>query len=198
MQLLAKNCTDYVGAAILIVLLAPLFLLLSVAVLLEDGWPIIYRRRVVGQSGEFDAFKFRSMKRDADEMLDADRVLKSEFEQNFKLKKDPRLTYLGSIIRKYSLDELPQLFNVLRGEMSLIGPRMKTAIELTKYGSLKEFVLGMKPGITGYWQIRGRQNVAYDERIEMDVFYVQNWSLWMDLDILFKTPLKVLRKEGAY
>jgi len=189
---------DYVGSVALILALAPLFLLLGLLVVLDDGWPIIHRRRVVGRRGEFDAYKFRSMRKDADAILAADPVLKSEFEQNFKLKKDPRLTLLGSGLRKYSLDELPQLFNVLKGQMSLVGPRMKTAMELERYGNSKELVLSMKPGITGYWQTNGRQEVNFDERIRMDVHYVQNWSLLRDLEILFKTPLKALRKEGAY
>src|SRR5215469_8834671 len=190
-----KACMDYVGSVALILALAPLFLLLGLLVVLDDGWPIIHRRRVVGRRGEFDAYKFRSMRKDADAILAADPVLKSEFEQNFKLKKDPRLTLLGSGLRKYSLDELPQLFNVLKGQMSLVGPRMKTAMELERYGNSKELVLSMKPGITGYWQTNGRQEVNFDERIRMDVHYVQTWSLLRDLEILFKTPLKALRKE---
>lgn len=198
MQQWGKRCMDYVGASVLVLVLAPLFLLLSLVVALEDGWPVIHRRRVVGMRGEFDAFKFRSMKRDADAMLAADPVLRMEFERNFKLTKDPRLTRLGYILRKLSLDELPQLFNVLKGQMSLVGPRMKTPMELEKYGKAKEIVLTVKPGITGLWQVSGRQNVNYEERIEMDVHYVQNWSLFMDINILLKTPLKVLRAEGAY
>lgn len=197
-QQCGKNCLDYVGASVLILVLAPLFFLLGLLVALEDGWPVIHRRRVVGMRGEFDAFKFRSMKRNADAMLAADPILREEFERNFKLTKDPRLTRLGYILRKFSLDELPQLFNVLKGQMSLVGPRMKTPLELEKYGKAKEIVLTVKPGITGLWQVSGRQKVDYEERIEMDVHYVQNWSLWMDLTILFKTPLKVLRAEGAY
>jgi lipopolysaccharide/colanic/teichoic acid biosynthesis glycosyltransferase len=198
LQQWGKTCMDYIGAGALVVVLAPLFLLLGLLVAVEDGRPIIYRRRVVGMRGEFDAFKFRSMKKNADTILAADPILRVEFERNFKLKKDPRLTRLGSVLRTHSLDELPQLFNVLKGQMSLVGPRMKTVLELEKYGNAKEIVLAVKPGITGLWQVGGRQNVNYEERIRMDVHYVQNWSLFMDLNILFKTPLKVLRKEGAY
>ena len=193
-----KSCIDYVGASVLIVALMPIFLAVGVLVVMGDGWPVIYRRRVVGTKGEFNAFKFRSMRKDADAMLAADSVLQSEFEQNFKLKKDPRLTPFGAFLRKSSLDELPQLFNVLRGEMSLVGPRMKTQAEVGKYGDGKDLLLSVKPGITGYWQVHGRQDVSYDERIKMDIYYIQNWSLAMDLWILFKTPLQVLRKEGAY
>jgi lipopolysaccharide/colanic/teichoic acid biosynthesis glycosyltransferase len=193
-----KSCMDYVGAGVLIVALAPVFLALGVLVALEGGWPIIHRRRVVGMKGEFDAFKFRSMRQDADAILAADPLLRSEFEQNFKLKNDPRLTRFGSLLRRSSLDELPQLFNVLKGQMSLVGPRMKTAAELEKYGSHKELLRTVKPGITGYWQVHGRQDTSYDDRIRMDMHYIQNWTLGMDLRILIKTPLKVLRREGAY
>lgn len=195
---MGKSCLDYVGAGVLIVLLSPLFLMVGVLVALEGGWPVLYRRRVVGTRGEFDAFKFRSMRQDADVILAADPILRAEFEQNFKLKNDPRLTRLGSFLRRSSLDELPQLFNVLKGQMSLVGPRMKTPTEIEKYGCYKELLLTVKPGITGYWQVQGRQDTSYDDRIRMDMYYIQNWSLAMDLRILLKTPLKVLRKEGAY
>lgn len=189
---------DYVGAAGLIVLLAPLLLALGMLVALEGGFPIIYRRRVVGMKGEFDAFKFRSMRQDADAILAADPILKAEFEQNFKLKSDPRLTRLGPFLRKFSLDELPQLFNVLKGQMSLVGPRMITLPELQKYGDSKGLLLTFKPGVTGYWQVNGRQDVSYDERIRMDMHYIRNWDLWLDVKVLLQTPFKVLRKEGAY
>jgi len=138
------------------------------------------------------------MRKDADTILAADPILKAKFEQNFKLKNDPRLTRVGSFLRKCSLDELPQFFNVLKGQMSLVGPRMITRAELEKYGESKELLLTVKPGITGYWQVNGRQEVSYDERIRMDMYYIENWSLWMDVKILLRTPLKVLQKQGAY
>jgi lipopolysaccharide/colanic/teichoic acid biosynthesis glycosyltransferase len=138
------------------------------------------------------------MRNDADAALAADPALQAEFERNYKLKNDPRLTRLGTFLRRSSLDELPQLFNVLKGEMSLVGPRMKTPPEVERYGRYKASLLSMKPGITGYWQVNGRQTVDYDERIRMDMYYIENWSLAMDLRILFRTPLKVLRREGAY
>jgi lipopolysaccharide/colanic/teichoic acid biosynthesis glycosyltransferase len=195
---LGKGCLDYVGAVVLIVALAPLFVAVAALVAVQDGWPIIYRRRVVGRKGEFNALKFRSMRKDADAILAADPILQAEFEQNYKLKDDPRLTRLGPFLRRSSLDELPQLFNVLKGDMSLVGPRMKTPAEVERYGNCKELLLSVKPGITGYWQIHGRQIVDYNERIRMDMHYIQNWSLAMDLKILLGTPLKVLKREGAY
>jgi lipopolysaccharide/colanic/teichoic acid biosynthesis glycosyltransferase len=197
-QRFGKSCLDYVTAALLIVALFPVFVAVGAMVALEDGWPIIYRRRVVGRNGEFDAFKFRSMRKDADAILAADSILSAEFEENYKLKDDPRLTRIGPFLRRSSLDELPQLFNVLKGDMSLVGPRMKTLPEVKKYGSNKDLLLSVKPGITGYWQVHGRQTVDYDERIQMDMYYIQNWSLAMDLKILLRTPLKVLKREGAF
>lgn len=182
----------------LIIVLAPLMLLVCVLLLVDDGWPIIYRRRVLGTHGEFDAYKFRSMKRDADAILARDVGLRSEFERNFKLKKDPRVTPMGAWLRRFSVDELPQLFNVVRGQMSLVGPRMISPLEIEKYGQYREMLLSVKPGITGYWQVRGRQHVSYDERVRMDVYYIENWSLEMDLRILLRTPVKVFQGEGAY
>ena len=180
-QRLLKKCIDLVVAGILVVLLIPLFLLLSLLIVLDDGLPIVYRRRVVGTNGEFDAFKFRSMRRDADAMLAGDPVLQAQFQERFKLKNDFRVTWAGSYMRRLSLDELPQLFNVLKGQMSLVGPRMITFAETAKYGPYKELVLAVKPGLTGYWQVHGRQDVSYEERIRMDVNYIENWSLYMDL-----------------
>ena len=193
-----KRCIDFVGAWLLIVLLSPVFFVIALLVVVDDGWPVIYRRRVVGQTGEFDAFKFRTMMRDADSMLASHPALKAEFERNFKLKDDPRVTRVGAFLRKLSLDELPQLFNVVRGQMSLVGPRMITAAELHKYGPHKQLLLSVKPGITGYWQVRGRQNVSYEERVRMDLHYIGTWSLNLDMRILLETPVKALKREGAF
>ncbi len=193
-----KRCIDILGSAALIAIFSPLFLIVGLLVAIDDGWPIIHRRRCLGEHGEFDALKFRTMRRDADAILNADPVLRAEFERNFKLKNDPRITKSGAILRKFSLDELPQLFNVLVGQMSLVGPRMFTAKELDKYGPYKDLVLSVRPGVTGYWQVNGRQNVSYDERVKMDVYYIENWSLYADLKIMLLTPLKVFRREGAF
>jgi lipopolysaccharide/colanic/teichoic acid biosynthesis glycosyltransferase len=171
---------------------------IGLMIAVEDGRPIIYRRRVVSAKGEFDAFKFRTMRRDADFVLETNAALKAEFERNFKLKNDPRVTKVGSLLRKMSLDELPQLFNVLRGQMSLVGPRMITAPELAKYGQYADLLLSVRPGLTGYWQIHGRQNVPYEERVAMDIRYIKQWRLAADLQILAKTPLRVFKREGAF
>jgi lipopolysaccharide/colanic/teichoic acid biosynthesis glycosyltransferase len=193
-----KRSIDLAGSLMLISLLSPIFIALAFLIVVIDGAPIIYRRRVVGPTGEFDAFKFRSMHRHADAMLEANSDLRRAFSENFKLRSDPRVTKLGSFLRKYSLDELPQLFNVLCGQMSLVGPRMITAPELEKYGRYQRLLLTMKPGITGYWQVHGRQNVSYVERVHMDVQYITRWRVRMDLEILMLTPLRVLGGRGAY
>jgi lipopolysaccharide/colanic/teichoic acid biosynthesis glycosyltransferase len=197
-QRFLKRCMDVAISAALLVLLLPVFVVVSLLVLCDDGVPIIYRRRVVGLTGNFDAFKFRTMVRNADSILAATPNLKAEFERNFKLKYDPRVTRVGAILRRYSLDELPQLLNVLRGQMSLVGPRMITEAELRKYGAQKHLVYSVKPGMTGYWQVRGRQNVSYEERVAMDAHYVSRWSLSLDLKILAETPRKVFNREGAF
>ncbi len=176
----------------------PLIGLLGLIIKLQDGGSVFYRRRVVGREGEFDAFKLRTMHIDADQILQEHAHLMAEYTKNFKLKDDPRLTPIGRYLRRWSLDELPQLFNVLRGQMSLVGPRMITRPELEKYGSFQNLLLTVKPGLTGYWQVSGRQEVSYEERVKMDVFYIQNWSLWFDFKILLRTLWKVLKREGAY
>jgi len=196
--LMLKRALDIIGSALLLVLLSPVLALLALLIKLQDGGPVIHRRRVVGPRGEFDAFKLRSMRVDADDMLRNDPALRREFEINFKLKQDPRITRLGAFMRKTSLDEFPQLFNVLRGQMSLVGPRMITPAELVKFGDAAWIFSAVKPGLTGYWQISGRQEISYDQRVAMDLYYVQHWSLLLDFKILVMTPLRVVRGSGAY
>jgi lipopolysaccharide/colanic/teichoic acid biosynthesis glycosyltransferase len=196
--MLLKRAIDIVGAGILIFVLSPMFLLVALLVRVIDGAPVIYRRRVMGTAGSFDAYKFRTMVPEADTMLAADAILHATFSKQFKLRSDPRVTKLGGWLRKYSLDELPQLVNVLRGQMSLVGPRMITAPELHKFGAYQQLLLTVRPGLTGYWQVEGRQEVPYAERVRMDVYYITHWSLSLDLLILFKTPARVVFGEGAY
>jgi lipopolysaccharide/colanic/teichoic acid biosynthesis glycosyltransferase len=193
-----KRIIDLLGSAVFILLLSPLLLALACLIFLVDGAPVIYRRQVVGPTGEFDAYKFRTMIRDADAVLAADPRLGEAFAQQFKLKSDPRVTRMGAWLRKYSLDEFPQLLNVLKGQMSLVGPRMITSAELEKYVPYTALLLTVKPGMTGYWQVEGRQEVSYTERVRMDVYYITNWSLWFDLKILLRTPSKIIRAQGAY
>lgn len=195
---MAKNAIDLCGSLLLILLLSPLFLAIALILLIADGTPILHRRRVLGTKGEFDAFKFRTMRRDADAMLHNNPSLRRQYEDSFKLKADPRVTRIGALLRKFSLDELPQLFNVFRGQMSLVGPRMITAPELTKYGKYQELLLSIKPGLTGYWQIYGRQEVSYEERVRMDVNYIRTWTFWKDMHLLLLTPWRVICGRGAY
>jgi lipopolysaccharide/colanic/teichoic acid biosynthesis glycosyltransferase len=197
-EVFLKRALDVVGAIFVLLLLSPVLLIIAAVVKMQDGGPVFYRRRVLGLNGPFDAFKFRSMHPAADAILDSDTAMRETFEQNFKLKDDPRITRIGAFLRRHSLDELPQLVNVLFGQMSLIGPRMITADELKKYGKYQSFLLSAKPGLTGYWQVNGRQEVGYKHRVEMDVYYIQHWSLLLDLRILLRTPWKVLKGEGAF
>jgi len=188
---------DVVGAGALFILAAPLMAVLALRIKLHDGGPALFRRRVAGPKGEFDAFKLRTMRVDADEVLRHDEALRRQFEINFKLKDDPRVTPIGAALRRRSLDELPQLWNVLKGEMSLVGPRMITPEELKRYGDAGWIFQHVRPGLTGYWQVHGRQEAGYERRIEMDLYYVANWSFLFDLKILIRTPSRVLRGSGV-
>lgn len=193
-----KRVIDVLCAACLLFLLSPLLLILILLIWISDGFPIFYLRQVVGPEGEFYAYKLRTMCHDADAILHSDPELREAFVRNFKLKSDPRVTPVGEWLRKYSLDELPQLINVCKGQMSLVGPRMITAQELSKYGEYRDLLVGVKPGLTGYWQVRGRQDVSYKERVNMDIYYVTHWTLGLDLRILLETPWKVINGRGAY
>ena len=194
-----KRTIDLIGASLLLVLSAPIVLILALRIRVHDNGPAFFRRRVVGPQGEFDAFKLRTMHVDADEILRKDAVLRRRFEVSFKLENDPRVTRVGAKLRCSGLDELPQLWNVLKGEMSLVGPRIITPIELKKYGDADAAWIfsEMKPGLTGYWQTSGSRQTGYQRRVEMDLFYVENWSLLFDLKILLKTPARVLRGSGV-
>jgi lipopolysaccharide/colanic/teichoic acid biosynthesis glycosyltransferase len=192
-----KRSMDVAGAVVLLVFSAPLIGLLALRIKLHDGGPALFRRRVVGPKGEFDAFKLRTMRVDADEVLRTDDRLRNEYEVNFKLMRDPRVTRVGAALRRSGLDELPQLWNVIKGQMSLVGPRMITPAELQRYGDAGWIFSVMKPGLTGYWQVHGNPAAGYDRRIAMDLYYAENWSLWFDLKILIRTPARVLRGSGV-
>ena len=165
--------------------------------------PIFYAHKRVGKNGkEIKCLKFRSMCINSQEMLEeilaTDPVRRAEWEKDRKFLDDPRVTKFGKILRKTSLDELPQLINVLLGQMSLVGPRPVTEPELVKYGQYKDYVLSVVPGLTGMWQVSGRSDTGYEERISFDTYYIQNWSIWLDIWILIKTVWVVLRGRGAY
>jgi lipopolysaccharide/colanic/teichoic acid biosynthesis glycosyltransferase len=192
-----KRMMDVLGATVLLVLSAPLMAVLALRIKIHDGGPALFRRRVVGPRGDFDAFKLRTMRVDADEVLRCDAELRRQFEVNFKLKNDPRVTQVGATLRRSGLDELPQLWNVLKGEMSLVGPRIITPLELVRYGEAGWIFECMKPGVTGHWQVNGDQEAGYDRRIGMDLYYAQKWSFLFDLKILIRTPGRVLRGSGV-
>lgn len=199
MDKLMKATLDYVGALVGLVLLAPMLAVIAVLVWLDSGRPVIYRRRVVGLYGrEFDAYKFRTMIVDADAYLEAHPDMKEEWEQTGKIRDDPRVTRVGRWLRKYSLDELPQLFNVLKGEMSLVGPRMITPTELDHFGRWRHNLLTVKPGLTGLWQISGRADLSYGERVRLDMHYIRNYTIWLDLKLLLSTFWAVAQGRGAY
>lgn len=194
-----KAGLDYIGAASLLMLLSPLILLLALLVRLDSPGPALYRRRVLGQSGKaFDALKFRTMVVDAEAALAADPALLAAFAAGYKLKEDPRVTRVGHLLRRTSLDELPQLINVLRGQMSLVGPRMIAPDEAARYGKWQLNLLTVKPGITGPWQVQGRSDIPYAERVRLSMDYIRNYSIWLDLAILLRTLAVVAQRKGAY
>ena len=196
---LMKAMLDYTGAALGLLLLSPLLAIIALLVKLDSPGPLLHRRRVLGREGRtFDAFKFRTMVVDADAVLAANPTLREAFEMGYKLKSDPRVTRVGAFLRKTSLDELPQLINVLRGEMSLVGPRMIAPDEAVLYGKWRLNLLTVKPGITGPWQVHGRNDIPYGERVRLSMHYIRNYSIWLDLEILLRTIPAVLKARGAY
>ena len=197
-----KTAFDQSAAVVLILLFAPL--LLSLALLVRaDGGPALYRHRRIGSGGRvFDCIKFRSMVVDADgalrRLLESDPAAAKEWEATQKLRRDPRITPIGRFLRRSSLDELPQLLNVLRGEMSLVGPRPIVQAEVARYADDIEYYYAAKPGLTGLWQVSGRSDMSYTRRVKLDVWYVRNWTLWHDIVILFRTIPAVFLQRGAH
>ena len=194
-----KFILDYILAIASLLVLSPFLLLISILVKIDSPGSILHKRLVMGLNGkQFYALKFRTMAINGDEILDKYPVLKEELEKNHKLKSDPRITRIGAFLRKYSLDELPQLFNVLKREMSLVGPRMISPDEVSMYKQFDMNLLTVLPGITGLWQVSGRSDISYDDRVRLDMYYIRNWSIWLDLQLLFQTFPAVLKGRGAY
>jgi exopolysaccharide production protein ExoY len=198
-----KRSLDLACATIAVVVFSPLFLLVALLIKLSDGGPVLYRHPRVGCGGRpFSCLKFRTM------MVDADAVLEQylrespeaaqEWRQTRKLKSDPRITSVGAVLRQLSLDELPQLINIIRGEMSVVGPRPIVSDEITLYGSHAPFYLRARPGLTGAWQVSGRNDVSYEGRVALDRAYVGNWSLWIDIKIVLRTIPAVITARGTY
>lgn len=199
MRRVVKGLFDRSLAALLLVLGLPVFALLALAVRCSSPGPVFYRHRRVGMRGrEFDLLKFRSMVVDADTLMDQLMAQNEGNDVQFKMHRDPRVTWVGRFLRRSSLDELPQLINVLRGEMSIVGPRPHVTREVELYGPDMHRRLLVKPGITGLWQVSGRSNLTWDESVELDVRYVENWSLSLDLTIIWRTGRAVIRASGAY
>ncbi len=195
----AKLLLDYAITIPALVLLAPLFAVIALAIRLDSPGPVIYRRRVMGVNGsQFDAFKFRTMRIKSEHLITENPDLLNEYQANFKIKHDPRVTRVGSFLRKLSLDELPQLINVLCNQMSLVGPRMICPDELGKYNQWDINLMTVKPGLTGLWQVRGRSDVSYEERVRMDMYYIRNWTIWLDIQLLVQTIPAVISRRGAY
>jgi Undecaprenyl-phosphate galactose phosphotransferase WbaP len=198
-----KRMIDLVVGVAVTVALAPLMGVIYVAIRIGSKGPAIYGQTRLGLDGEpFVAWKFRSMLVGADALLEAHLArnpeLRAEWERDHKLKDDPRVTPVGRMLRKTSLDELPQVWNILRGEMSLVGPRPIVRAEIVKYGDCYELYQKVRPGLTGLWQVSGRNNTTYQQRVAFDEYYVRNWSVWLDLHIFIRTVKTVLLGEGAY
>lgn len=197
----AKIATDLFFCLLLLVILAPLMVAISLIVAL-DGGPVFYTHKRIGKGGHsFSCLKFRSMLMASDqalaEYLVSNEEAREEWRQFQKITKDPRITRVGQFLRATSLDELPQLFNVLRLQMSLVGPRPIVENELPRYGRNIGYYLQIRPGVTGLWQVSGRSNTTYARRVALDSWYVKNWRFWRDIGILFRTVSVVLRRDGA-
>jgi len=198
-----KRLLDIIGSIGLGLLTSPILIVAAVGIRLTSKGSILYRHERIGQGYRpFTALKFRTMRMNADERLDDclqnDTALREQWKSVNKLKKDPRVTPVGRILRRFSLDELPQLWNVFVGDMSLIGPRPIVAGEIEKYGSQCVTYACVRPGLTGLWQVSGRNDTTYEERVAYDTYYVHNWSLWLDAKIFFRTFRAVVSGEGAY
>jgi Undecaprenyl-phosphate galactose phosphotransferase WbaP len=198
-----KRCVDMVLAALSLIVLSPLFLFLYIAVRMETPGPVFYPQDRIGRKGNtFKIWKIRSMHCDGDRVLRSacreNPALAAEWQQYQKLREDPRVTQIGRRLRRLSLDELPQLWNVLRGDMSLVGPRPIIREEIRRYEDRFASYALVRPGITGLWQVSGRNNTSYGERVAFDDYYVRNWSMWLDFYILARTLRTVVTCEGAY
>lgn len=194
-----KRVFDMISSLLLFIVISPLLLIVAISIKIDSKGPVLFKHKRIGYHGkEIYLYKFRSM------VVNAEDLIKSftpdqqrEWKENYKLENDPRVTRVGKFIRKTSIDELPQLLNIIGGSLSVVGPRPVIGEELDKYGNNKEKLLSVKPGLTGYWASHGRSNTSYDERMSMELYYVDNASISLDIRILFKTVISVFKKEGA-
>jgi exopolysaccharide production protein ExoY len=194
----AKRAFDIVFGSLALIVLFPIFLVVSLAIVLTDGFPIVFRQKRVGKDGkEFYIYKFRTMVKNAEEILRSRPDLMEEYQKTYKITNDPRISQIGRLLRKTSLDELPQLLNVVYGEMSLVGPRPIVPKELEKYGDMAWAYLLMKPGCAGLWQCSGRSDISYDERVHLDLTYYQKAGLRYDSWVILRTIFEIIRCRGA-
>ncbi|MCL5073582.1 MAG: exopolysaccharide biosynthesis polyprenyl glycosylphosphotransferase, partial [Actinobacteria bacterium] len=202
-NMLLKRLFDLIVGICIFIFILPLMIVIAVAIKFDSPGPVLFGHRRIGRNGkQFICYKFRSMISNAQEILSdvlvKDPCLQSEWENNYKLKNDPRITGMGNFLRRTSLDELPQIFNVFKGEMSLVGPRPITETEVPYFDyHITDFYL-VRPGITGYWQVSGRSEIDYPRRVELESWYVRNWSLWLDITLLIRTLAVVMGGRGAY
>ena len=194
-----KKSMDLILSFIGLILLIPVFLILAILVKLDSKCPVFYAHTRKGKNrNDIKIYKFRTMYSNSDEIFESfSDEQKEEYYKNFKLDNDPRVTKVGDFLRRTSLDEIPQLINVLKGDLSLVGPRPIVEKEICKYGQYADKLFSVIPGITGYWQSHGRSDTSYEERIEMDMYYIDNRSILLDIKIMFKTVISVIKKEGA-
>jgi undecaprenyl-phosphate galactose phosphotransferase len=198
-----KRIFDVLAVSVGLIVLSPLFLIIAVLIKLDSNGSIFFYHERIGLNGcTFGMWKFRTMMEGADQLLENfledSPNLKAEWDAKFKLKNDPRKTRIGRILRSWSLDELPQLYNVLKGEMSLVGPRPIVEAEIRRYREDISMYKKVRPGLTGLWQVSGRADVSYKSRIGFDTYYVVNWSFWLDITILFRTFWVLLKRKGAF
>ena len=194
-----KRLIDIIGSLIGIILLSPLYIIIAILIKFDSPGKVVFGHTRKGKGGkDIKVYKFRTMYSNASEIFESfTPEQKEEYYKNFKLDNDPRVTKLGGFLRKTSLDELPQLFNILKGDMTIIGPRPIVEKEISKYGNKAEKLFSVVPGLAGYWQANGRSDTTYEERVEMDMYYIDNMSFWLDAKILFQTAISVLKGEGA-
>ena len=194
-----KKSMDLILSFIGLILLIPVFLILAILVKLDSKGPVFYAHTRKGKNrSDIKIYKFRTMYSNSDEIFESfSDEQKEEYYKNFKLDNDPRVTKVGDFLRRTSLDEIPQLINVLKGDLSLVGPRPIVEKEICKYGQYADKLFSVIPGITGYWQSHGRSDTSYEERIEMDMYYIDTRSILLDIKIMFKTVISVIKKEGA-
>ena len=196
---LVKRITDIVLSFISLVVLLPVFAVIALAIKLESKGSVFFKHTRIGKNGKIiKIYKFRSMVENAEDLIQQfTKEQMKEYEENYKLSDDPRITKVGKILRKTSLDELPQLINILKGDLSIIGPRPVVANELKKYGTNIKKFLSVTPGLTGYWAANGRSCTSYEQRMQMELYYIDNLSLKMDVKVFFKTIVAVIKRKGA-